>query len=170
VADKRNIGLIEESYNVPKYDITSDITELPLSQFDYALCTEVLEHVPDPALGFLSVMNSLKTGGLALFSFPLNSKIHQAPYYFCSGLSPYFIIHHSELRDFKVLDLFILGDSCDNLIELVPQLFGQLSFKRFHLAHYTRKMLKMILPKLRTKYGQDWLSSGGLAVFAIIKK
>ncbi len=60
VADKRMPGFIEESYMDPHSDITSDIAQISLSEFDYALCTEIMEYAPDPVLAFHLVMNISK--------------------------------------------------------------------------------------------------------------
>jgi SAM-dependent methyltransferase len=170
VANKDFPGLIETDYCVPPHDLVSDIQDLPKTKFDYAICTEVLEHVPNPVLALTSVVNSLKRGGIALFTVPLRSQIHQAPYYFSAGLSPYWFQFHAETSGYKIVDCFILGDSLNELIDFVPSIFGQWSFRRFYPAHFVRVSLKFILPRLRNKYRDDWLSAGGLAVYAIIQR
>ena len=170
VASKGVPGLIESDYRMPKHDLVSDILELPKNKFDYAICTEVLEHVPNPVLAFNSVVNTLKSDGVALFTVPLRSQMHQAPYWFSSGLSPYWFNHHAEASGYKVVDIFVLGDSINELIDFVPSIFGHWSFKRFYPSHYVRMVLKALLPRFRKRYREDWLSAGGLAVYALIQK
>jgi SAM-dependent methyltransferase len=48
--------------------------------FDSVLCTQVLEHVPDPLRVLSEVRRVLRPGGLALLTVPLNSGIHRAPH------------------------------------------------------------------------------------------
>lgn len=45
-------------------------------QFDLVICTEVLEHTLNPFLAVEEVFRILKKGGTALFSTPLNFRIH----------------------------------------------------------------------------------------------
>jgi SAM-dependent methyltransferase len=72
-------------------DYQSDILAIaaPDGAFDVILCTEVLEHVPEPikALGELSRL--LRPGGVMMLSAPLGCVLHQEPYIFYGGYTPY---------------------------------------------------------------------------------
>ena len=72
-------------------DYVSDVTAIPVADasFDAALCTEVLEHVPDPVAALREFARILKVGGRLLLSAPLASGIHQAPYHFYAGFTPF---------------------------------------------------------------------------------
>lgn len=72
-------------------DYVSEITAIPVKEdsFDVVLCTEVLEHVPDPVGAVKEMGRVLKPGGTLLLSAPLGSGIHQAPYHFYGGYTPY---------------------------------------------------------------------------------
>lgn len=74
-----------------KIDYVSDITAIPVPDgtFDAALCTEVLEHVPDPAAAVKEFARILKPGGRLMLTAPLASGIHQAPYHFYGGFTPF---------------------------------------------------------------------------------
>lgn len=50
--------------------------------FDFVLCTEVLEHVPDPACAFREISRVLRGGGHALVTTPFLYRVHEAPYDF----------------------------------------------------------------------------------------
>lgn len=74
-----------------RIDYVSDITAIPVpgGTFDAALCTEVLEHVPDPVAAVNEFARILKPGGKLLLTAPLASGIHQAPYHFYGGFTPF---------------------------------------------------------------------------------
>lgn len=74
-----------------KLDYESDITAIPVpdASFDVILCTEVLEHVPEPAKAIREIARILKPGGRLFMTAPLGSWLHQEPYHFYGGYSPY---------------------------------------------------------------------------------
>jgi SAM-dependent methyltransferase len=71
-------------------DIQSDITSIPVpdASFDIILCTEVLEHVPEPILALKEMARIVKPGGRLLITAPLGSGLHQLPYHYYGGFSP----------------------------------------------------------------------------------
>ncbi|MBW4539543.1 MAG: class I SAM-dependent methyltransferase [Myxacorys chilensis ATA2-1-KO14] len=68
-------------------DYLCDATAIPVSEasFDAVLCTEVLEHVPEPIKVVHELSRVLKPGGTLLLTAPLGSGIHQEPYHFYGG-------------------------------------------------------------------------------------
>lgn len=77
--------------NYTKLDYESDITEIPVpdASFDVILCTEVLEHVPEPIKAIREIARILKPGGKLLMTAPLASLLHQEPYHFYGGYTPH---------------------------------------------------------------------------------
>lgn len=75
-----------------KLDYISDICSIPEkdSYFDAVLCTEVLEHVPEPALALKEIGRLLKPGGGLILTAPLGSFLHQQPYHYYGGYTPFF--------------------------------------------------------------------------------
>ncbi len=71
-------------------DYASDISGIPVADesFDVVLCTEVLEHVPEPIAAIRELTRILKTGGRLLLTAPLGSGLHQLPYHFYGGYTP----------------------------------------------------------------------------------
>ena len=76
--------------------IYSDITSIPVddSSFDVALCTEVLEHVPEPIMAIKEIGRILKPNGILLLSAPLRSALHQMPYHYYGGFTPVWFIKY----------------------------------------------------------------------------
>jgi 2-polyprenyl-3-methyl-5-hydroxy-6-metoxy-1,4-benzoquinol methylase len=72
-------------------DYRSDITAIPVpdASFDAVLCTEVLEHVPEPIAALKEMVRILRPGGSLLISAPLGSHLHQEPYHFYGGYTPH---------------------------------------------------------------------------------
>ena len=99
--------LFSESWRYSKLDYECDITAIPVSdsEFDVVLCTEVLEHVPDPISALKELCRVLAPGGELFISAPLGSGVHQQPYHFYGGFSPYF--YQKFLSDFGMHDICI---------------------------------------------------------------
>ena len=81
-----------ETWEYTDIDYKSDITHIPVEDksFDFILCTEVLEHVPDPIAAIREMARIVKSGGRILITAPLGSGLHQKPYHFFGGFTPYF--------------------------------------------------------------------------------
>ena len=72
-------------------DYYCDATAIPIpdQSVDVVLCTEVMEHVPEPIRVVREIGRILKPGGKLLLTAPLGSGIHQAPFHFYGGYTPY---------------------------------------------------------------------------------
>jgi SAM-dependent methyltransferase len=53
---------------------------LPDASVDHVLCTEVLEHSPEPAALVQEVLRVMKPGATGLFSIPWSARYHYIPY------------------------------------------------------------------------------------------
>jgi SAM-dependent methyltransferase len=72
-------------------DYRCDIASVPVADgtFDAILCTEVLEHVREPIKAVREMARILKPGGRLMLTAPLGSGIHQEPYHYYGGYTPY---------------------------------------------------------------------------------
>jgi SAM-dependent methyltransferase len=72
-------------------DYVGDAASIPApdGEFDAILCTEMLEHHPEPIRVVKELARVLKPGGILLLTAPLGSGIHQEPYHFYGGYTPY---------------------------------------------------------------------------------
>ena len=110
--DMAGHGCHNAAWDTSQIDIVSDITAIPRksNSFDVVLCSEVLEHVPDPSLVLDELTRLLKPGGLLILTAPFASMVHQAPYHFCTGFSSFWYQHHLAKRGFQILELTPNGD------------------------------------------------------------
>ena len=107
-----NEGLQAESWDTSRINLISDITSIPEldASFDAILCSEVLEHVPEPTHALDEFARLLKLGGTLIITAPFASLVHMAPYHYCSGFSRYWYEHHLPLRGFMIKELTPNGD------------------------------------------------------------
>ena len=87
-------GLDDEQLRHGSYgsiDYRCDIAAVPVAdgEFDAILCTEVLEHVREPIKAVREMARILKPGGRLMLTAPLGSGIHQEPYHYYGGYTPY---------------------------------------------------------------------------------
>jgi SAM-dependent methyltransferase len=158
-------GFREETWpSESNYDMVSDILELPIKFCDIALLTEVLEHVPDPVLALNKVSESINSRGFLIVSVPSHSLIHQAPFYFSSGLSEFWFKEHCKRLDLEIIESVYIGDYLDfiNLhsnLYLPSYLLGALRVLR---------ILKNIV--LRPLLAKNLLSSSSCGLILLIRK
>lgn len=105
-------GLQTGKWDTSRIDIVSDITEIPEpdGSFDAILCSEVLEHIPNPTGALDEFGRLLKPGGVVILTAPLASWVHFAPYHYCTGFSRYWYEYHLPQRGFRIQELSANGD------------------------------------------------------------
>jgi SAM-dependent methyltransferase len=105
-------GLHSDSWDTSRVDLVSDICAIPEPDgaFDAILCSEVLEHVPEPTEALEEFARLLKPNGKLILTAPFASLVHFAPYHYCSGFSRYWYEYHLPRRGFRVDQLVPNGD------------------------------------------------------------
>ncbi len=88
-------------------DYISDIPHIPVENgsFDAILCTQVLEHVPEPVLAVKEFARILKPGGILLLTAPQRSGLHQAPYHFYGGYTAFWHKKFLPESGFEILSI-----------------------------------------------------------------
>ena len=119
-------GLQNDSWDTSCIDLISDITAIPApsASFDAILCSEVLEHVPEPTHALDEFARLLKPGGVLILTAPFGSNVHMAPYHYCSGFSKYWYEHHLIQRGFHIQALIANGDWYALLLQEITRLGG----------------------------------------------
>lgn len=100
------------SWNTSEVDIISDIIDIPVEDgfFDAILCSEVLEHLPNPELAIKEFSRIIKPNGTLILTAPFCSLTHFAPYHFCTGFNIYWYEKHLENYGFKIIEAIRNGD------------------------------------------------------------
>lgn len=119
-------GLHRAGWNTDKIDVVSDILKIPCpdASFDIILCSEVLEHVPEPTHAILEFSRLLKPNGSLILTAPFASFLHMAPYHFSTGFTRYWYEHHLASRGFSITELEPNGSWSSVLMQELQRLSG----------------------------------------------
>jgi SAM-dependent methyltransferase len=159
-------GLQDKNWDYPDQTYTCDILDIPSGVlFDVILCTEVLEHVPDPAQAMKKMESLLSPGGSLVLTVPLNSLIHQAPFYFSSGLSPYFFEYWCNFLKLNIEELKIGGSYSDTMHVELDRLFSP-----FRLGRPLIKLNKLALKLIKGRMSPQIESSSGFNTLLLARK
>lgn len=147
-------GLQTGTWDNSKIDLISDITQIPApdASFDAILCSEVLEHVPEPTHALTEFARLLRPNGKLILTAPFSSNVHFAPYHFCTGFSKYWYLHNLTARGFVIEELVPNGDWYDLLRQEIIRLGGlerQRNSWAWPLA-YAYALLGLVYFKLRS--------------------
>lgn len=134
-----SLGLQTEVFDYQKIDIESDIISIPEpdQSFDYVLCTEVLEHIPNPELAIREFSRLLKPGGELILTAPFCSLTHFAPAHYQTGFSKYFFEYTLPKHQMEILEILPNG----NYFQFLAQEIRRLR----HIAEkYSNKKINLI--------------------------
>jgi SAM-dependent methyltransferase len=168
--NENNPGLQNDGWDNKGHDIVSDILDIPSGRYGTILLTEVLEHIPDPLAALSKCASLLEKNGILLITVPFASRMHQAPFWYSAGLSPYWFEFHSKNLGLQAQEVCLLGNFYDMFLAEVHQFFGSISWKRFNLGLFLFGILKKLRVKIEPRIPSSLLDSGALGVFVILKK
>jgi SAM-dependent methyltransferase len=116
---KGEAGLQTGNWDFSQIDIVSDILHIPEkdASFDAVLCTEVLEHLPDPVRALDEMARLLRPGGTLIVTAPFWSLTHFAPFHYATGFNRYFYELHLDRLGLDVVDMIPNG----NFFECIGQ-------------------------------------------------
>ena len=168
-----NVGLQTGSWDNSKLDIVSDILTIPLpdQSVDAIMCTEVLEHIPDPIGAIKEFSRLLKSGGYLLLTAPFASLTHFAPYHFSSGFSRFFYEKHLPENGFEITDLQFNGNFFEFLAQEnrhIKMVAAKYADKKINIIQKIIIHLNIFLLQQLSKKdkGSSELLSYGIHVFA----
>lgn len=151
-------GPLQETWNYGAIDYVCDITDIPVESgsFDVVLCTEVLEHVPDPVSTLRELVRVTAPGGKLLLTAPLGSGVHQEPYHFYGGFSSYFYQKH--LKDFgcDTVEAKPLGGLLRHVVQEIHRVGRVLEERGAIMTPERRYVMMDWLPRLLSELDKDY--------------
>lgn len=166
-------GLQTGTWDNTQLDIVSDILSIPLpgASIDAIMCTEVLEHIPDPLGAIKEFSRLIKPGGYLLITAPFASLTHFAPYHFASGLSRYFYEKHLPENGFEISELQLNGNYFEYIAQenrRIKSIAAKYAGKRLNIFHKIIIHLNLLLLQDLSKKdkGSSELLCYGIHVFA----
>jgi SAM-dependent methyltransferase len=133
------------------------------------LCSEELEHVPEPTHARDVFARLLKPGGVMILTAPFGSNVHMAPYHHCSGFSKYWYEYHLAQRGFHIETITANGDWYALLMQEITRI-GGLGRKRVNWAWpfaYAYALLGLAYFKLRSNKRAEDLACFGWQCVAV---
>lgn len=114
-------GLQTGTWDTSQIDLVCDIVTIPESDasFDAVLCTEVLEHLPDPIAALEELTRLLKPAGVLILTAPFWSLTHFAPYHHATGFNRYFYHHHLGRLGYEIAELKPNGNFFESIAQEV---------------------------------------------------
>lgn len=119
-------GIQKGDYKID-VDIVSDATDIPVEDesFDVVLCTEVLEHVPEPIEVLREISRIVKIDGHLVLTAPFCSLTHYSPFFFYTGFSKEFYKRFLIECGFRIIQITPNGNYFEYLaqeLRRVPQM------------------------------------------------
>lgn len=153
------IGLQRKDWRMPSADIVSDITSIsePDNAFDAVLCTEVLEHVPDPVAALRELARLLRSGGVLILTAPFAHVTHFSPYFYYTGFSRNFYEYWLPRVGLEIVELTIHGNYFEVLAQELLRLRHRtaLEYGGRPVRWVHRKALGLLLRFLETLSQRD---------------
>jgi SAM-dependent methyltransferase len=113
-----------KSWTYGSTDYVCDIVDIPApnDSFDVVLCTEVLEHLPDPVAAITELARLLRPGGLLLLTAPFCSFTHFSPYFFSTGFSRNWYSRHLDDLGFLGVEMTPNGNYFEYLAQEIRRM------------------------------------------------
>lgn len=144
-------GLQMGSWDTRKIDIVSDICSIPVpdSSFDVLLCSEVLEHLPDPVAAIHEFSRILKIGGELILTAPFASLTHFSPFHYSTGFNRYFYEKHLKDTGFEIEEILSNGSFFEFLAQEVYRTEGMTnSYSNHKFGYFDRKIVQLFIKLL----------------------
>lgn len=155
--DGTQTGILRDRWHYGRIDLVGDVTAIPTpdESFDAVLCTEVLEHVPEPVRALGELARVLRTGGQLFLSAPLGSGLHQQPHHYYGGYTPHFYRRFLPEHGFEIAALTPNGGFYRHLLQEIHRAAGLIQkHRRYSRAHPAYWLLRLGF----TRYFPRWLA------------
>ncbi len=131
--------------------VVSSALALPFGDgiFDGVICTEVLEHVPEPELALREIFRVLRPGGLAYITVPMTWGLHYVPHDYYR-FTRYGIVHLLDKAGLEVVQVVQIGGLFTTGLARLEDVGGLLVFRlcfplKFLMGNKGRLVLASLL-------------------------
>jgi ubiquinone/menaquinone biosynthesis C-methylase UbiE len=155
-----------------KIDIVSDIVDIPVpdNEFDAVLCSEVLEHLPEPDKAIKEFGRILNHGGVLILTAPFCSLTHFAPYHYCTGFNIYWYQKILGKYGFEIETVERNGNYFSFVwqeVLRIPQMCNKYVKKNDVVTTVLAALLAARLKKYKSKNGSEELACFGYHIIAV---
>ncbi len=122
---------------IPGNDVIASVLALPFASatFDGVICTEVIEHVPEPERALREIHRLLKPQGRVYITVPMSWALHYVPHdYF--RYTRYGLAHLLNKAGFRVERVEQVGGLFTMILARLEDVFGALLFKGLFPTKY----------------------------------
>lgn len=155
-------GPLRDEWQYGAIDYVSDVVDVPVADesFDAILCTEVLEHVPDPPALLAEAGRLLRPGGRLYVSAPLGSGLHQEPFHFYGGFTPHFYERFLREAGFEVDSITPNGGFFRHLLQEMERAATLVEARRpypvWHPMHWVLRVgFRVLAPRWLTRLDDE---------------
>ncbi len=142
---------------IPGNDVIASVLHLPFASaaFDGVICTEVIEHVPEPEQALREIHRVLRPGGRAYITVPMSWALHYVPHDYYR-YTRYGLAHLLGKVGFRVQRMDQVGGLFTLILARLEDVLGALLFKALFPAKF-----------LLGARGRVWLTSLLILLFAV---
>ena len=136
VDDNKDLnGYKHDEYEYGSIDIVCDLVSIPRleNEYDAILCTEVLEHIYNPAEAIKEFSRLLKPNGKLIITSPVGCIRHMDPHFYSHGLSDRWFEKSKDLYGFSNIEIRQDGDY-----------YSFLSYEIARFAYFSNLFIKLI--------------------------
>lgn len=167
-----SFGLTTKSWDTSGVDIISDIADMPIdnAEFDAVLCSEVLEHVPDPVLALNEIVRVCKPGGLVIVTAPFASYTHFAPFHYCTGFNRFWYEWHFKRLGCEIVTMEANGDYFEVLSQELLRFGSMMKNKKGYLEGLMAYILSKLAIRQHKRYDKNKLGEIASFGFHVVAK